>query len=84
MSHTTAGRIVTSRAQAQDTTTLYWNRQGAVCCGAHAPYRYSDTWVNEGWTRIPAGTKYHPMSVRLMRLTCETCRAAIAQDRGEG
>ena len=31
---------------------LYWNRQGAVCCGKHAPTPGSDTWLNEGWRKV--------------------------------
>jgi hypothetical protein len=52
---------------------LYWNRQGRVNCAAHAPFKGSDTWVNEGWQKIApdvlANTYWPPV------LTCETCRA---------
>jgi hypothetical protein len=49
-------------------TPLYWNRQGAVNCERHIPYKGSDTWRNEGWRKVPEGTI----------LPCEIC-AGIAQ-----
>jgi hypothetical protein len=35
-------------------TALYWNASGQVGCDApgHAPYRGSDTWRSERWTRM--------------------------------
>lgn len=55
----------------QDTTTLYWNEQGMICCAKHAPYRGSDTWNSERWEAVPAvdETKH---------LRCECCpRVAV-------
>ena len=60
--------------QSQDTTTLYWNRQGQVNCGAHAPYKGSDTWTWDGWQRIPEYVILHGPPP-----TCETCRATAGR-----
>lgn len=54
-------------------TRLYWNRQGAVNCEKHAPYRYSDTWANEGWERVIPHRTFPPKVAATIR--CEVCRA---------
>lgn len=35
-------------------SAIYWNEQGQIRCAKHAPYRGSDTWRYERWTKVPA------------------------------
>lgn len=57
-------------------THLVWNQSGQVNCAEHAPYRGSDTWKNERWSRVPACDE-------TAHVTCETCdyiaRKAVAR-----
>lgn len=36
-----------------DQNQLYWNRQGQVGCPKHIPGMGSDTWINDGWEKVP-------------------------------
>jgi len=54
-------------------STLYWNHQGQVNCGTHAPCRDSDMWKSEGWQRVPSIVFANVKRVR--RNGCERCRA---------
>lgn len=50
------------------TIGLNLNIQGAVRCENHAPFRGSDTWINQSWKRIDRKV------VTENYLKCEVCK----------
>jgi len=53
-----------------DPDALYWDEQGQISCGDHAPLKGSDTWVSGGWVRVSA------REAVTLNAKCETCRKA--------
>ena len=52
---------------------LYWSKRGCVACTMHAPVRHSDTWVAEGWVRIPDDARRrHGLTYQCQQCNSET------------
>lgn len=56
-------------------TGLFWAETGEVTCGAHAPFRGSDTWRSGRWTQMRADDVAQ-MHIAIDRApACEVCGA---------
>ena len=61
---------------------LLWNERGRVGCSipGHAPYRGTDTWIWERWTRVtPAEATQFQREVG-RPIACEACAAIARRD----
>lgn len=56
-----------------DFDRLYWNVQGRVNCGKHAPYFGTDTWEWEQWSEVPMSGLIEWRRLEGKPQECETC-----------
>lgn len=51
---------------------VYWDENGEICCGIHAPYRGSDTWVSGRWEAV-SPDDVQAAFAQGMVIKCECC-----------
>jgi hypothetical protein len=66
-------------------TPLYWNDRGAIACEQHAPFKGSDTWLNERWRTMHKAARDGLRTALGHEAGCETCESvARVKAKAEG
>lgn len=64
-------------------STLFWGERGHIACEKHAPYRGSDTWVWERWSRMPKPAQAEFQALTGKPAICETCASHTKRPNAE-
>ena len=70
-----------TKTKKTDSAVLFWDEQGRISCGDHTPFRGSDTWVFDRWSRMTPANRIAFTRDVGRPAACETCAARLRRER---